>query len=471
MTLSEIKKSDGGSMLRATTPWLLGASGVGAAVGMAVAWTPVQFLVALGIVVLVFVCAAVFWRIEIGIVLLLLVMPLDVYGRLITQPTTVTLFHAVLLLCLFAWILRVVMRPKAWLRFSYVDLGFAALIAAALWSLPFSMAPSATLVAIVRIVFLTLFALMVANAIRDSEQARRLIVVLTLTGAATGLLALAQAYAPGFDFGAIHTQYAPGGGVLRRPGAFFEDPNYLAGFMTVVLVIALAMLVHSKGIGEALLWAGASVVSGMALLVTFSRTGWVGAALGVVIIALTAPRKRREALIGAGLALVLTVMLLAPDQIMSRVRSIGDIDRDRSVATRYHMAFSTVDMIRDRYAFGTGLGAFDQLYPLYRHPGSHAYITRPHQLPLALWAEMGVAGLVAQVVLLGSILAVYVRRRSRPWTPLEGAALAGTVALLVQSFFQYYLYFNYLWLLVAFGVIANRVARADEEALWTRQVS
>jgi hypothetical protein len=33
---------------------------------------------------------------------------------------------------------------------------------------------------------------------------------------------------------------------------------------------------------------------------------------------------------------------------------------------------------------------------------------------------------------------------------------------MIQSLFQYYLYFEYLWLLVAFAVAANRVAAEEE---------
>jgi O-antigen ligase len=121
-------------------------------------------------------------------------------------------------------------------------------------------------------------------------------------------------------------------------------------------------------------------------------------------------------------------------------------------------------MIRDMPVFGTGLGAFDQAYPLYRRPGTLVKITKPHQLPLGLWAEMGLGGLLAELALAGAIAVTFVRRRPDGWTDLEALAAAGVAALLTQTLFQYYLYFEYPWLYLALSVVAVRLARTGERA-------
>ncbi len=89
-------------------------------------------------------------------------------------------------------------------------------------------------------------------------------------------------------------------------------------------------------------------------------------------------------------------------------------------------------------------------------------MVKPHEIPLALWAETGVAGIIAQIVLIWGLVAVYWRRRPKGWSVTEAFALAGILSLGVQSLFQYYLYFDYLWLFIAFAIAANRIARQEE---------
>jgi len=185
----------------------------------------------------------------------------------------------------------------------------------------------------------------------------------------------------------------------------------------------------------------------------------VGALVGGVVVALTAPKGRRSRIIGAGLIALLLVMMLAPGQVLDRASSIFDVERDVSNITRYGMAVSTIQMIEDDWVGGTGLVAFEQVYPDYRQPGTALSVKRPHQLPIAFWAEMGVLGLAAEILLIGALVALFWPRRGRPWTVFEAASLAGLMTLLSETFFQYYMYFEYLWLFVALCVVSSRLAR------------
>jgi O-antigen ligase len=124
---------------------------------------------------------------------------------------------------------------------------------------------------------------------------------------------------------------------------------------------------------------------------------------------------------------------------------------------------STIEMIGDYWVFGTGLAAYDQAYPDYMRAGALPRITRPHQIPLSLPAETGVVGLLAELVIVLGVFGMVVRRRRRSWSPWESAAVVGLLTLLVQTLFQYYLYFEYLWLFLALTVAADRLARTTEE--------
>lgn len=439
--------------------WLLGTVCAGAVAGFAVSRGTMPVAALLGVAA----AGLIFWRYEIGAVLMVVTLPLDIYGRISSAGgVTITAFHVMLGLTLVSWAVGLAWRDDETVQFSIVDIGIALLVLAAVWSLPFSLDKHDTIIAIVRLVFLWAFVLLYANVMSEQRVFSWVAGALMVTGAASSVFALAQYFVPNFDYGNV-ISVNQGGVVMRRVGALFDDPNYFAGFASLAFIVALAYLLHARTLRVVAPLLGCLALCGGAVLVTFSRTGWVGVAVGTVIVVLTAPPKRRLWLIGIGVVLVAAVLAARPGMIMDRVASIGDVGGDNSIGTRYYMLGSSVEMIRDYWTFGTGLSAFDMAFPAYRAPGTLSGVIRPHQLPLALWAEMGMAGIIAEIVLVWALVKTFWRRRKRSWTVAESFAAAGLTSLLVQSLFQYYLYFDYLWLFIAFAVAANRLAARDEE--------
>ena len=376
---------------RTLTPasaWLMAAIALGVVAGL-VAARDMQTLLIAGLAGVAFV-TVVLRRVNVGLFALLLTLPLDIYGRVISGPIPLTAFQVVLAATLVAWSVRVLTDAKRWLRLSTMDLSVLSLILAALISVTFSASPGDTLYAAVRVVFLWLFMLLIENGIREEKHLKWYFGALILTAVFFGLFGFAQQYVPGFDFGNTHQNLSADGTVnLSRAAGLFEDPNMFAGYLSACFAAAFAFAVHARSAKRMILLLGATGVIGVGLLVTFSRTGWVGALVGGVVVALTAPRGRRRKIIGAGLAVIIAVMLIAPGQMVERATSIFDVERDLSNITRYGMYVSTVEMISDDWVGGTGLAAFEQVYPKYRQPGTILSVRRPHQLPIALWAEEG----------------------------------------------------------------------------------
>ena len=444
----------------ANLAWLLAACAAGAAgailqtsgdfrpVGLAVA--------AIGIVGLML------WRVEYAVVVVLLTLPLDLAGRIIEEPVTITLFHAALLVALLSWGIRVWLAPRQALRFSAMDVGLLALVAAVVWSLPHSLDPTGTAFSLVRIAFLWLFTLVIANVLTDERRLDTALAVIAGTGVLTSALTFVQWRYPEIAPGNTAVWVTVGTERITRVSAFFDDPNYLAGFLTVVIVVGVGKALHSRSLGAALPWLAAAGACVAALLMTLSRTGWVGVLVGLGVLLLTAPKRRRMWLCVAAAVVAVLFVAAASDTFAQRFSSIGSVEEDRSVSTRYYMIDSTIDIIKERWVWGTGLDAYERAYPEFRRVRSEAGIIRPHQLPLAMWAEMGLAGLLAEVLIAAALIRLYVRRRGRGWTVYEALALAGLLSMLVQTLFQYYLYFEYLWLFLAFSVVATRLAREKE---------
>lgn len=450
---------------RSAASWLAAAVALGALAGAGAAFGTGGLLVAGVIAALaaVYAVTAVYARPERGLWLLLLAVPLDTAGRLITSPVTVTVYQVALLMMLAIWGLRWLADPDdAKPRWSAVDIGIATLLAAAVWSLPGSLAPSATIISIVRLAFLWLFFLLFVTWMRGEPSLRRVVAVVVATSCAASMLALLQAAIPGLGIGYTHTQMSAEG-LIARPAAFFDDPNYLATMLSVGILAAVGMAIASRRAAHVMAWLAASALMGAGLLVTLSRTGWLGVVAGLVPLVLTARPDRRRWLLAAGTAVVLAVMLVAPGAVLTRVGSIFDVTGDASVRTRVLMFESSTEIIADNWVFGTGLSGYEVAYPAYRLIGARYDILKPHQLPLAMWAEMGILGLIAELLIVGGVVWVLRHRRHRGWSPYEAIGVAGLVAMLVQSMFQYYLYFEYLWLFLAIVVVSSRLSARSEE--------
>lgn len=401
---------------------------------------------------------------RVGLVFMLVALPLDTAGRVLASPVTVTVFHMTLLATLAVWGGRLLLGQQTYRpRLSAVGVGFLALVAAAIWSYPQSLDQGATLMAIVRLVFLFTFYLACETLISDRVIARIVVATVVGTAALSSALAVVQYRFPDIAPGMVHTQIGAAGAVLVRPAGLFSDPNYLGTFASIAILAALAKALHARRVRGALPWLLGAAVCSAGLLVTYSRTAWVGVAAGLVVLLLSAPKRRIPALVAmTGIAVVL-ILVAAPAQVVSRFESITDFRGDGSIATRYLMVGSTVHMIEDRWALGTGLGAYDAAYPPYRLAGSNKDIFEPHELPLAMWAEMGIPGLIAELLLIVGVVVELRRRHHKGWNVYEAAGVAGLLALLVQSFFQYYLYFEYLWLFFALTVAAARFDASSEE--------
>ncbi len=444
--------------------WAGLAVGVGLAAGLVAALAP-QYALLAGLVVLGLAAAVavVAWP-QVGVVLIVAALPLDEYGRVLSRPVLLTVYQLLLMLTLASWGWRLLARTERY-KPSALDVGMLGLLAAAVWSWPFSLDRAATTLAVARLGFLWLFTALMAHYLADRRVANWVLGMFLATVTAAAALAIAQYLVPDLPIGNVHVQTSLEGEQLSRVSALYSDPNNLAGLLSVGVTTCAALLVHAKRAAVRLPVLGVLAVSGAALVVTYSRTGWVGALAGLVIVALTAPPRARLALLSAGAGLAVVAALVSPAAITERVQSIFDYRRDTSVATRVYMTQSLVQIAEQNWQFGTGLGAFSQAYPAYRNIRAIRTITKPHQVPLAMVAEAGIAGLVAMIVLVGALVWVFFVSRAGPWTTFQSVALAGLVALMVQSLFQYYLYFEYVWFFAALGVAAARMRSTTEEVV------
>ena len=176
-------------------------------------------------------------------------------------------------------------------------------------------------------------------------------------------------------------------------------------------------------------------VLSVGLALTLSRMSWIGAATGVVLVLCFLPARRlRAAFIVAAMgAVALVSALTIGGQALSErfsslsdptartvATSAGDRTREDIWTAAWHIAWQ-------HEIFGTGFGHLnEELSHLVAGigPSSHA-----HSTYLQLFAETGVIGLAAVVIVISASLSGI--WRGRVWHPMLAAGLLGSVVALL----------------------------------------
>lgn len=223
---------------------------------------------------------------------------------------------------------------------------------------------------------------------------------------------------------------------LPRPGSLVGNPNSLAAVLIVMLGLAFGRWIEAQ---RRMRWFyGAYVLAtGVMLLLTFSRGGWLGGAAALVIVAgLTiSPAQlrsrfaefstiQRQLITGGvliGLAISLGVGLVF-------LRSFSEAGRSAELRTYIWdaaLALFTQKPLTGHglFTFGKGLEQFASMPPLTPH--SHA-----HSFPLHVLAELGLPGALAILVSLG-LTGVAIRRNWQSIPANERGILIGGIAAAV----------------------------------------
>lgn len=229
-----------------------------------------------------------------------------------------------------------------------------------------------------------------------------------------------------------------------RAFSTFFNPDFLAGFMALILPIALAWYLSETSIGISGVAATAFLLSLASLLLSGSRFGALSAAGGLIVFLILAvisrsirrPQMKRAAVIL--IPCILTV-ILAGGTLTNRVASAKA--ESHSGGFRIHTWRGTVRMVRAHPIAGTGLGTFEVAYPKYAEVG---WTRLAHNSYLQLAAEGGVAMPVVLLVLIGVAVvpaAISLRRREddgrSDWMPdrllMMSGLLGGAAASLARN--------------------------------------
>jgi O-antigen ligase len=204
----------------------------------------------------------------------------------------------------------------------------------------------------------------------------------------------------------------------------------LSGLLLPVALVFLVLWIYD--LRNILLIIGV-VMTHFALLLTYTRSVWLGWIVAVaVLLALKWPKALAWAV-----PVAILVISFAPLPFFSRVISSFDV-RQSSNLDRIRMAEAGIEIIKDYPLFGVGPANVKEVYPLYRkHDAPRFRIPHLHNNVIQLWAERGVLALVAYLFLQFLFLRQCARAWGGPATMFAEIGVAVTVALAAAGLFEF----------------------------------
>lgn len=404
--------------------------------------------------------SSIFDRIGYLLIFLLITVSTLVYGAVHQSVLTVVYILIALMLILWAvdWMRSGVIRfNSSLLQLPLVGAavyGFVQVIpfgtlneAAGVSGIPrtISIEPFATEISAIHFIALLIFFAAALTRIDSANRLRKLTIFLSVFGFGYAFFAILQSVlSPDKIFG-----------IYGRPGAnpfgSFVNRNHFAAWIELAIALPLGLLFTGAVSKEKrLLYITAISLMGVALIVSGSRGGLVAFLVEIIFLLLIANRSegKGKSFVKPALAVGLVLVVIAGSYFVGGESSLTRISTDQAEAAgtnadRAHIWSVTLKVIGDSMPFGVGLGAFGTAYGKFDVNSGLERVEQAHNDFLQVISDAGIVGAFLGIGFL--FLLFRAGKRSLQTDNdhrrgLAAGALAGIVAVLVHSFFDFVLH-------------------------------
>ena len=293
------------------------------------------------------------------------------------------------------------------------------------------------------------------NAVRTERRLKLLLLLVLAVSVYLSVNAINDYRMGVFQVGAIETYDAR---IIGRIKGLFENSNDLAMHLVSMIPIAIALALSARDPLRKLLYFGGAAVMVGAVIVTFSRGGFIGLVASSLLMFRRLGRKNRVATTTAMVFAVILFMGLGPAAYSSRLSTIfnSGADLTGSSSQRTEVLKRSVWVALRYPLFGVGIGNFYHKSP--RNLVSHNAYTQ-------VAADMGIAAMVVYILFqvhpLRRLRLIenqsYEKKEQARFYYLAVGLQAALVGFMVSSFFGSVAYQWYIYYLVGYAVCLHRI--------------
>jgi O-antigen ligase len=262
-----------------------------------------------------------------------------------------------------------------------------------------------------------------------------------------------------------------------RSGAFIGDdrilgydapltgnPNDLALMLNLILPLAIALILSANKTSVRVLLVGIVALITVAIMATFSRSGFITLAIIIVMYIWRLFRQGRYGIVMLIILAAMTLMLFSPAQYTDRISTITSIEADHtgSAQSRWSDSKAAIKYTVNNPMIGSGIG--NNTLALNEMRGD-AWI-QVHNVYLVYSVELGLPGLLLFVLLLFFCMKRAKEARLRAASEsghdalyhLSDAVFVSLVAYAVAAMFHTSAYHLYFYLIGALAIAAQTIA-------------
>ncbi len=317
-----------------------------------------------------------------------------------------------------------------------------------------------------------IFVFLMVSSIRSRDQLSTFIELMLVGVSISGLYGIYQGI-KGVPIIAAQIDYTLNEGAPGRIYSTFDNPNNFAQVLAMMLPFYVAVFLNAKGVKKKIIFALAALPPLISLLLTLSRSSWIGLAVAAFVFLFLTNKK----LIPMFIVLGLLALPFMPSYILTRLSTIF-MPQDTSTSYRFDIFKTVWPMIQDFNLYGIGLGndvvsQINQNYPIY----STKVPIHAHNLYLQIWAEMGLIALTAFILFLGKIFkACFIKvatfRTDKEMSYYLAAGAASLAGVLVTALAEYVWFYPRVmlvfWMVVGLVLAALLIAKDSQASEVTK---
>ncbi|TKJ34753.1 hypothetical protein CEE39_02195 [bacterium (candidate division B38) B3_B38] len=333
-----------------------------------------------------------------------------------------------------------------------------------------SLNPYATKNELYKIVAYALLFFLIINNVNSFQKIRRILTYIVIFAFSLSLFSIIQKLTwNGKIFWFRELRY--GGG----PFGPYVNHNHYAGYMEMVIPLAIGLIFLSKDINKKLMLGFMTIVMAGTVFMSLSRAGMVSLICSLVFLSLMLSQSKNPKhrfpivfLIVISLLLFLAYIGILSDSL-NRILTLTEPDKLLQ-ETRPKVWKDSLYYFKDFPIFGSGLGTFQNVFPKYKSFSQQVIYLYSHNDYIQALTECGALGFViilwGIIVFSGSIFR-YIKK-----DPITICLVTSVVAIAIHSFFDFNLHMpaNAVILSIIISLIfAWNYARGDDKTSFDKK--